>query len=96
MKYVLKHYNLMWPSWNEQSTQCWPNAGQVGTQPNAPLRDVCVPYEDNPAKSSHLFLHYLCVLNLNLSDNILYLVSFTFILAKHKKATHVDDNMTYL
>ena len=35
----------------------------------------------------HLFLHNLCVLNSNLSDNILYLVTFTFKLAKHKMAT---------
>ena len=34
-----------------------------------------------------LFLHNLYVLNSNLSDNILYLVTFTFILAKHKMAT---------
>ena len=33
----------------------------------------------------HLFLHNLCVLNSNLSDNILYLA--TFKLAKHKMAT---------
>ena len=32
-----------------------------------------------------LFLLNLCVLNSNLSDIILYLVTFTFILAKHKK-----------
>ena len=35
----------------------------------------------------HLFLHNVCGLNLNLSINILYLVTFTFILAKHKMAT---------
>ena len=34
-----------------------------------------------------LFLHNLCVLNSNLSDNIQYLVTFTFKLAKHKIAT---------
>ena len=32
----------------------------------------------------YLFLHNLCVLNENLSDNILYLVSFTFKLLKQK------------
>ena len=32
----------------------------------------------------HLFLHNLGVLNLNLSYNILYLLTFTFKLAKHK------------
>ena len=30
------------------------------------------------------FLHNLCVLSSNLSDNFLYLVTFTFKLAKHK------------
>ena len=34
----------------------------------------------------HLFLHNLCVLHLNLSDNILYLVTFTFKLVKHQMA----------
>ena len=34
----------------------------------------------------HLFLHNLSVLNTNLSNNILYLVTFTFKLAKHKMA----------
>ena len=33
------------------------------------------------------FLHNLCVLNANLSDNVLYLETFTFKLAKHKMAT---------
>ena len=32
----------------------------------------------------HLFLDNLCLLNSNLSANILYLVTFTFKLAKHK------------
>ena len=36
---------------------------------------------------AYLFLHNMCVLNSNLSDNILYLVTFTFKLAKHKMAT---------
>ena len=35
----------------------------------------------------HLFLHNVCVLNANLSDNVLYLETFTFKLAKHKMAT---------
>ena len=34
-----------------------------------------------------LFLHNLCVLNANMSDNALYLETFTFKLAKHKMAT---------
>ena len=37
----------------------------------------------------HLFLHNVCVLNSNLSVNILYLVTFTFKLAKHKMATEM-------
>ena len=36
---------------------------------------------------THLFLHNLCVLNSNLSVNILYLVTFTFTLVKYKMAT---------
>ena len=37
---------------------------------------------------STCFLHNLCVLNSNLSDNILYLLTFDpFKLAKHKMAT---------
>ena len=35
----------------------------------------------------HLFLHNVCVLNSNLSVYILYLVTFTFKLAKHKMST---------
>ena len=35
----------------------------------------------------HLFLHKLSMLKLNMSDNILYLVSFTFKLAKPKMTT---------
>ena len=34
----------------------------------------------------HLFLHNLCVLSSNLSDNILYFVTFTYKLAKQKIA----------
>ena len=34
----------------------------------------------------HLFLHNLGVLNLHLSNNILYLVAFAFKLAKHEMA----------
>ena len=36
---------------------------------------------------SHLFLHNLRVLNVNLPDNVLYLETFTFKLEKHKMAT---------
>ena len=35
-----------------------------------------------------LFLHYLGVLNSNLSDNILYLMSFAYKLAKQKMPTN--------
>ena len=35
----------------------------------------------------HLFLHNLRELNVNLSDNVRYLETFTFKLAKHKMAT---------
>ena len=35
----------------------------------------------------HLFLHNVCVLKSNLSDSILYLMTFTFKLLKHKMAT---------
>ena len=34
-----------------------------------------------------LFLHNLYVLNANLSDNVLYLETFSFKLAKHKMTT---------
>ena len=37
-----------------------------------------------------MFLHNLRVLNSNLSDNILYLVTFTFKLAKHKMAAEIQ------
>ena len=36
-----------------------------------------------------LFLHNLCVLNMNLSDNVLYFRTFTFKLTKHKMATKI-------
>ena len=35
----------------------------------------------------HLFLHNLRVLNVDLSDNVLYLDTFTYKLAKHKMVT---------
>ena len=35
----------------------------------------------------HFFIHNLCVLNSNMLDNFLYLVIFTFELAKDKMAT---------
>ena len=34
-----------------------------------------------------LFLHNVCVLNANMSDNVLYLETFTLKLAKHRMAT---------
>ena len=39
----------------------------------------------------HLFSHNLCVMNSNLSDNVLYLEAFTIELAKHKMATKKRD-----
>ena len=38
---------------------------------------------------SHLFIHNLRVLDVNLSDNVLYLETFTFKLAKHKMVTQM-------
>ena len=38
---------------------------------------------------THLFLHSLCVLNANLSDNVLYLDTFTYKLEKNKIATKI-------
>ena len=40
----------------------------------------------------YFILHNLCVLNSNLLDNILYLVTFIFKLAKHKMAAKMKRN----